>query len=55
MPERLTPSGGDVPTARAFIYEGGKVVYKSAKTRSWEQAEKAPMLNAYCVIPLKEL
>jgi hypothetical protein len=30
-----------LPEVSLYIYEAGKVRYISAKTRSWEQAEKA--------------
>lgn len=36
-----------------YIYEGGKVMYKSAKTRSWEQAERVAQELRDAKDPLK--
>jgi site-specific recombinase XerD len=36
-----------------YIYEGGRVTYKSAKTRSWEQAERAAQAERDLRDPIK--
>ena len=36
-----------------YIYEGGKVTYKSAKTRSWEQAERVAQAERELRDPVK--